>query len=138
MGQRDVHTSFPRQKFMETIGAELCTIEVGEVGIAIDYTEHLSQQHGFMHGGVIASVLDSACGYAALSAMPDGSEVLTVEFKINFLAPSKPGRLICRGNVIKSGRTLTIVEGEASLCETDTIVAKMQATMMRVAKKEDQ
>ena len=96
---------------MRTLGATLETVESGTVTITCRFNEGLTQQHGLLHGGVMASLVDAACGYAALSVMPADREVLTVEFKINFIDPANTDRLIAVGQVLKAGRTLTVCEG---------------------------
>jgi uncharacterized protein (TIGR00369 family) len=127
-----IRRSFDRQGFMRTIGARLESIESGTVTIACAFDERLTQQHGLLHGGVLASLADVACGYAALTMMPDDREVLTVEFKINFLKPAKTDRLIAVGHVTQSGRTLTVCEGTVFDATRTRVVAKMTATMMAV------
>src|SRR5262245_11798859 len=102
-----IRQSFERQGFMRTLGAALESVEPGKVTIACTFDARLTQQHGLMHGGVVASLADVACGYAALSKMPDDREVLTVEFKIHFLKPAKTDRVIVVGEVVQAGRTLT-------------------------------
>ena len=127
-----VRASFARQAFMAALGAELVAVSPGEVSIALSFREDLTQQHGFLHAGVAASVVDSACGYAALSLMPPGAGVLSVEFKVNLLAPAAGERFIATGRVVKPGRTLTVCAGEvaAERGGERTVVALMQATMM--------
>jgi uncharacterized protein (TIGR00369 family) len=117
---------------MKSLGAEIESVEPGKVTLICAFTESLTQQHGLLHGGVLASLADVACGYAALSMMPPEREVLTVEFKINFLKPAKTERLVAVGQVIQSGRTLTVCEGTV-FDETRTrAIARMTATMMSV------
>ena len=127
-----VRASFARQAFMAALGAELMAVSPGEVSIALPFREDLTQQHGFLHAGAVASVVDSACGYAALSLMPPGAGVLSVEFKVNLLAPAAGERFIATGRVVKPGRTLTVCAGEvaAERGGERTVVALMQATMM--------
>ena len=114
---------------METLGAKLVHVDDGEVDIALPFSERLVQQEGFLHAGVVAGAIDSACGYAALTRW-SRAEVLTVEFKINLLAPAAGERLIARGRVVRSGRYLTICRGDAVTvsdgCEKH--VATMTAT----------
>ena len=98
---------------MATIGAELVHVAPGEVDIALPFSKQLTQQDGFLHAGVVAGAADSACGYAALTTMEPGAEVLTVEFKINLLAPAAGERLLVRGRVLRSGRTLTVCRADA-------------------------
>ena len=103
-----VRSSFAHQSLMNLIGAELVRVLAGEVEIEIPFRQDLTQQHGFLHAGVIAAIVDSACGYAALSLMPARASVLTVEFKVNLLAPAKGERFVARGKVVKPGRTITV------------------------------
>src|SRR3982750_4060531 len=109
---RRVRDSFARQRFMATLGATLDVVRAGEVHIAFAHREELTQQHGYLHAGVLASVADSACGYAALSLMEPGTGVLSIEFKINMLAPATGARFLAIGRVVRSGRTITVCAGE--------------------------
>lgn len=129
-----IRDSFARQSFMEHIGAELERVDQGYVEIAISRSDRLLQQHGYLHAGVISSILDSACGYAALSVMDAGVGVLSVEFKTNLLAPATGERFIASGTVLKAGRTVTVCRGEAFAIDGETrrLIAAMQATMMSV------
>lgn len=132
--EKQVSASFAAQGLMRTLGAELVYVADGEVHIALYPRDELSQQHGYMHAGVITSVVDSACGYAALTAAPPGHEVLTVEFKVNFMRPAAADRFLAIGRVTKAGRALTVCQGEV-FAEHDTrrdSIAMMQATMMNV------
>jgi uncharacterized protein (TIGR00369 family) len=108
-----VRRSFARQEYMAAIGAELVHVAAGEVDIALPFSERLTQQDGYLHAGVVAGAADSACGYAALTTMAAEAEVLTVEFKINLLAPAAGERLVARGRVVRTGRTLTVCRGDA-------------------------
>lgn len=130
-----IRNSFERQGLMRTFGASLASIEPGTVTIACPFDEPLTQQHGLVHGGVLASLVDVACGYAALTLMPDDREVLTVEFKINFLKPAKTERLIAVGKVVQAGRTLTVCEGSVFDSTHTRLLARMTATMMSVETK---
>ena len=132
-----VRASFARQRFMATLGASLERVAPGEVAIAFTHREALTQQHGFLHAGVMTSVADSACGYAALSLMEPGAGVLSVEFKVNMLAPAVCDRFVATGRVVLSGRTLTVCAGEVTAeRDGETIaVLLMQATMMAVRGK---
>ena len=105
---RHVRDSFARQGLMSHLGAELSALSSGECEIRVRHRTELTQQHGYFHAGVTASVADSASGYAAYSTMPADSSVLTVEYKINLVAPAKGDLLIARGRVLRSGRTLKI------------------------------
>jgi len=127
-----VRTSFARQEFMTTIGATLTRVEAGEVVIEVPHREDLTQQHGFLHAGVIASIADSACGYAAFTLMPEDHAVLSVEFKQNLLAPAKGERFRATARVVKAGRTLTVCTAEvvAVTGAEETLVAVMQGTMI--------
>src|SRR5204863_7700442 len=109
-----VRSSFARQRFMATIGARLTRVAAGEVDIEVDVRDDLTQQHGFLHAGVLAAAADSACGYAALSLMPAGAAVLSVEFKINLLAPAVGERVVARGRVIRGGKTITVCWGDVT------------------------
>jgi uncharacterized protein (TIGR00369 family) len=130
--ERSIRESFARQGIMATLGAELTRVEPGFVEIACDFREGLAQQHGFFHAGVTSTLMDSAGGYAAFSLFPPDSSILTVEFKINLLAPAAGSRLFARGRVFKPGRTLTIcdVEGFVLGAQGERICAKMQQTLM--------
>ena len=127
-----VRDSFARQNLNRLIGATLSRVVAGEAEIEVPFREDLSQQHGFLHGGIVASIGDAACGYAALSLSPPDAEVLTVEFKINFIAPAKGERVIARGRVTKSGRTLSVCAGDVFAMNggTETLIATMLATIM--------
>ena len=127
-----ITNSFGRQGLMRTLGAALESVEPGKVTIGCDFGTHLTQQHGLFHGGVVASLVDVACGYAALSVMPDDREVLTVEFKVQFLKPAKTERLVAVGQVVQAGRTLTICEGTVFDATRSRVLAKMTTTMMAV------
>ena len=117
---------------MELIGASLSLVEPGVVEITLPYRRDLSQQHGYLHAGIVTTIADSACGYAAFTLMPAGSEVLSVEFKVNLLRPAKGEEFMTRAEVIKAGRTLTVVRADVfALSENDrTLVATMLGTMM--------
>lgn len=133
--QKHISESFSAQGLMTTLGAELIRVAQGEVQIALVPRPALSQQHGYIHAGALASVLDSACGYAALTVAPAGFEVLTVEFKVNFIRPAIADRFVAIGKVAKAGKTLTVCQGEAigeqgSRRET---IAIMQATIINVS-----
>ena len=129
-----VRESFARQQFMATVGAELVRVAPGEVEIKLPPDPRLTQQHGFLHAGVVIAVVDSACGYAALTLMEEAAEVLTVELKVNLLAPATGESLLARGRVLRSGRTLTVCSGEAVAVAdgTETTVATLLTTMMAV------
>lgn len=130
--ETDVRASFARQKVMEAIGAEIARVAPGEVAIEMPFREDLTQQDGFLHAGVLAAILDSACGYAAMTLVPAGSRVLTVEFKASFLAPARGERFEARAIVKKAGRTLTTSQADAYAVADgrETLVATMLATIM--------
>jgi uncharacterized protein (TIGR00369 family) len=125
-----IEESFSRQGFMQTLGATLVAVETGKVTITAAFRDTLTQQHGYLHAGVMTAMVDTACGYAALSTTADGYEVLTVEFKINFLKPAKTNKIIAVGEVTQSGRTLTTCEGTVYNETKDKVLAKMMATMI--------
>lgn len=124
--ERAVRDSFARQGFMRTIGAELARVAPGAVEIVMPYDDAVAQQHGYFHGGAMGAIADTAAGYAGFSLMPEGSTVLTVEYKMNIVAPGRGERLVARGQVIRPGRTLTVAradvfaveDGAESLCAT--------------------
>ena len=119
---------------MATLGASLVRVDAGEVDVEVMARDDLVQQHGFLHAGVLASAADSACGYAALSLMPPGAAVLSVEFKINMLAPAAGDRIVARGRVIRAGKTVTVCWGDVTAysAASEKLVATMVATMMTV------
>lgn len=134
-----VRASFARQAFMATLGARLASVAPGEVVIELPFRPELTQQHGFLHAGAVTSVVDSACGYAALTLMPADAAVLSVEFKVNLLAPAAGARFRAVGHVVRSGRTLTVCRGELRADSDEpggvdggTVIAVMQGTMMAV------
>jgi uncharacterized protein (TIGR00369 family) len=136
---RIVLESFSKQQAMSTIGATLSRVEAGHVEIELPYRESLTQQHGFLHAGIVTAVLDSSCGYAAFTLMPPGAGVLSVEFKVNLLAPAKGLVLVARGRVIRAGRTITVCQADAFMRVDDreVPVATMLATMMTVTDRPD-
>ncbi len=129
-----IKQSFDKQGFMQTLDAQLLEVKKGQVKISCEFSDSLTQQHGFFHAGVATSIVDSACGYAALTMMPVNVEVLTVEFKINFLKPAQTSRLIATGKVLQSGKTLMVCEGFVFDSDEKILIAKMTATMIAVAK----
>lgn len=134
--EQRVRGSFARQQAMKTIGAELVKVEPGRVEIELPFSAALTQQHGFLHAGVVATALDSACGYAALTLMPADAGVLSIEFKVNLLAAAKGERFVFRGSVTKPGRTITVTDGQAFALVPGAeprLVATMTGTMMVVA-----
>ena len=132
--------SFARQPYMELLGATLEAVRPGYAEIHLPARAELRQQHGFVHGGAIASVLDSAAGYAAFSLMPADATVLTVEYKLNLLAPGQGALLVARGRVVKPGRTLTIVQADAYARADDgreTLCATSIQTLMALPGRPD-
>lgn len=134
-----VRSSFAAQGLMQHLGARLTRVEPGAVEITVGFRPELTQQHGFFHAGVTTSIVDSACGYSALTLMAPGSEVLSVEFKINLVAPAQGDTLVARGRVIRSGRTITVCQGEVYGVTDGHEVhcATLMATMMRVDVPQD-
>ena len=132
--QSRIEASFNAQGLMSTLGAELLHIEEGEVHIILPYHTRLSQQHGYAHAGAIVAVLDSACGYAALTKAPEDHEVVTVEFKVNFLRPAIGQRFLAIGRVQASGKLITVCTGEAGAVSDNEhkAIAIMQSTIMNV------
>lgn len=133
-----VRNSFGRQQAMATIGAELTLVAPGTVEIEMPFSPQLTQQHGFLHAGIISTAMDSACGYAAFSLMPEGAGVLTIEFKVNLLAPGKGDRFLFRGSVTKPGRTIIVADGQAYAMNDGEakLIATMTGTMMTVTGRE--
>ena len=123
-----IRASFGRQKAMALIGAGLASVAPGAVEIALPFRDDLTQQKGFVHGGIIGMIADTACGYAAYSLMPADCSLVTVEYKMNILTPATSS-LIARGEVVKAGRTLTVARAEV-YAEDRTHVATMQQTLM--------
>ena len=132
--ERRVRESFARQQAMATIGAAMADVREGMAEIVLPFSPALTQQHGFIHAGIVALICDTACGYAALSMMPEDAAVLTTEFKINLLSPAKGERLIATGRVVRAGRKLFVCMGEvfAQQGEARKQVALMTASMMVV------
>ena len=129
-----VRESFARQRAMATFGARLVRVAPGAVEIELPFRDDLTQQHGYLHAGVVTAIVDSACGYAALTLTPPGAEVLSVEFKINLLAPAAGELLVARARVVRAGRNVTVCAGDAFMLAAgrEKIVATMLATMMTV------
>jgi uncharacterized protein (TIGR00369 family) len=130
---REVATAtFARQQAMRTLGMSIARLEPGEVDLSMPYALDWTQQNGFVHAGVITAGLDTACGIAAFTLMPVGSDVLTVEFKTNLLAPAKGERFSFRAYVVKPGRTLTVCEARAFALDhgAETLIATMTGTLM--------
>ena len=133
--------SFAQQPAMATLGVQIESIEAGRVVLAMAHRPELTQQHGFLHAGMVATALDSACGYAAFTLMPVGAGVLTIEFKINLLAPARGPQLRFEAQVTKAGRTISVVDGRAFQFEAGSderkLVATMTATIMTVTGRDD-
>lgn len=129
-----VRSSFAQQGAMQTLGATLTRVEAGAVDICFDWAPGLTQQHGFIHAGMLSAALDSACGYAGFSLMPAEAGVLTIEFKINLLAPAQGQRFRCEGRVLKPGRTIVLAEGRAFAIDggQEKLCATMHCTLMAV------
>jgi uncharacterized protein (TIGR00369 family) len=131
--REDVEANFARQPAMALIGASIAVLAPGLVEVSFPFRPDLTQQDGFVHAGIISTAADSACGYAALSSMPAGSEVLSVEFKLNLLRPAAGERFVARAVVLKPGKALTAVRADvfAFVGEEQRLIAAMQATMIR-------
>ena len=127
--------TFAAQPAMRTLGISIARLEPGEVDLAMAYSPAFTQQHGFVHAGVITAGLDNACGIAAFTLMPAGAGVLTVEFKTNLLAPARGDRFMFRANVVKPGRTLTVCEARAFAEDqgVENLIATMTGTLMAIA-----
>jgi uncharacterized protein (TIGR00369 family) len=135
-----VRASFARQAAMATLGVSLEAVAPGRVVLAMARRSAYTQQHGFVHAGIVSTALDSACGYAAFSLMPSDAAVLTIEFKVNLLAPAKGPHFRFEGQVVKPGRTISVVDGRALQFDTDgqeKLVATMTATVMTVTGRDD-
>ena len=134
-----VRSSFDSQPFMAHIGASLVSITPGACEIGLDHREELNQQHGFIHGGAVGAIIDTAMGYAALSLAAPGSSVLTVEYKLNLVAPGDGDSLIARGEVARAGRTLTVCRGEVFTIKdgAEPLCAVATQTVMILADRPD-
>lgn len=128
-----VRESFARQSLMTLFGAELTRVAPGEVDVELPFRDDLGQQNGLLHAGVVTTIADVACGYSALTLMPAGADVISVEFKLNLLAPGRGDRFIARGRVIRAGRTITVCRADvfAMASGNETLIATMLATMMQ-------
>jgi uncharacterized protein (TIGR00369 family) len=131
--------SFDNQPAMATIGARLVRVAPGEVDIELPFRADLTQQNGFIHAGILSAVMDSACGYAAFTLMPANAGVLSIEFKVNLLAPAQGERMIARGRVVRAGRTISVCQGDAFAVREgqERHVATMTGTMMTVLPREN-
>ncbi|MBK6006206.1 PaaI family thioesterase [Ramlibacter ginsenosidimutans] len=134
-----VRASFAKQGAMQTLGATLAELEPGRAAIELAWQQGLTQQHGFLHAGMVAAALDSACGYAASTLMPADAGVLTIEYKINLLAPAQGQRFRMHGLVLKPGRTITVAEGRAFAIDNgrEKLIASMTATLMTITGREN-
>jgi uncharacterized protein (TIGR00369 family) len=135
---RSVATAtFDRQPAMQSLGISIARLEPGEVDLAMPYSLALTQQNGFIHAGIITAALDTACGIAAFTLMPTDTDVLTVEFKTNLLAPARGERFVFRALVVKPGRTLTVCDAQA-FAEHDgaeNLIATMTGTLMALPRR---
>ena len=129
--------TFDRQPAMHTLGISIARLEPGEVDLAMPYSPALTQQNGFVHAGIITAGLDNACGIAAFTLMPANSDILTVEFKTNLLAPAKGDRFVFRARVVKPGRTLTVCDAQAFAEQhgTESLIATMTGTLMALPRR---
>ena len=131
----EIKESFAKQTIMGLIGAQLSRVEAGLIEITLPYRADLTQQHGYLHAGIVTTIADSVCGYAAYSLMPPGSEVLSVEFKVNLLRPAKGEMFLAVAEVIKAGKTLTVARADVFGINSDKreLVATMLATIICLA-----
>ena len=136
---RRVQASFDRQQAMKLLGAKLARLAPGECDIELAYRPELTQQHGYFHGGIIGTIADSAGGYSAFTLMPEDSSVLTVEYKMNLLAPGDGELLIARGRVLKSGRTLVVSRVDVVVVKggRETLCATLLETLMTMHGRPD-
>jgi uncharacterized protein (TIGR00369 family) len=125
-----VRSSLGAQAVMRELGVRITQLGAGSIELAFGHDERFTQQHGFLHAGILSTVLDSACGYAAFSLMPADAAVLTVEFKVNLLRPAQASRYVVAAHTIKSGRTLTVCHARATAADSDEEFAVMTATLM--------
>ena len=134
-----VRESFGRQTAMETLGAVMGRVKPGEVEIEMPYRADLAQQNGFIHGGIVTAIVDSACGYAAFSLSSPGTAVLTVEYKVNFVAPAKGEKLLARGEVVRPGASITVCKGNVFAYDggEEKLVASMLTTLMLMPNRPD-
>lgn len=137
--EADTRHSFAGQALMREMGVAIDTIEPGTVTLVMDHDVRFTQQHGFLHGGVVAACLDTACAFSAFTLMPADSGVLTVEYKTNFLSPAKGARFVFHGRVLKPGRTLSVTEGQAFAEDggSSKLIATLTATIMTVDGRAD-
>lgn len=129
----EIKQSFAKQTIMGLIGARLSRVEAGIIEITLPYRKDLTQQHGYLHAGIVTTIADSACGYAAYSLMPPESEVLSVEFKVNLLRPAKGETFLAVAEVVKAGKTLTVVRADVFGMDHEAqreLIATMLGTMI--------
>jgi uncharacterized protein (TIGR00369 family) len=133
-----VRTSFARQTAMATLGIEIADLKPGEIELRMPYAIAYTQKHGFVHAGILTTALDTACGYAAFSLMPDDAAVLTVEFKTNLIAPARGDYFLFRATVLKPGRTITVCDAQAFAVEEgkEKLIATMTGTLMALFGRE--
>lgn len=136
--KQKVERSFDKQKAMKSLGITLEKVQAGRVELRMPYMAEYTQQHGFVHAGILSTAMDSGCGYAAFSLMPEDATVLSIEFKINLLSPAKGDYFIITGEVIKAGRNITVCQSEAFSINGNKkkLVAQMTGTMMTVIGRE--
>jgi len=127
-----VEEIFSKQKLLVLMGAKLDRVAPGEVDISLDFRDDLAQQSGALHAGTVAAIADTACGLAALSMMPAGSGVVSVEFKLNLLAPAVGAHFVAKGRVVRAGKTLSVCTADV-IADGERVVATMLGTMMRRA-----
>ena len=134
-----IRQNFARQAAMHTIGAELTRVEHGMVEIELPFDEKLTQQHGFLHAGIISAALDAACGYAAYSVIDPDASILTIEFKVNLMSPGRGERFLFRGEVTKPGSNIIVADGRGYAVSDGPakLIASMTGTMMVVRGRED-
>ncbi|WP_137134828.1 PaaI family thioesterase [Rhizobium sp. FKY42] len=134
-----VRQSFGRQAFMGTLGAELTRVEHAMVEIEMPFDAKLTQQHGFLHAGVISAALDAACGYAAYTVIDPDASILTIEFKVNLLSPGRGERFLFRGEITKPGSTIIVADGRAYALTNGPakLIASMSGSMMVIRGRED-
>jgi uncharacterized protein (TIGR00369 family) len=138
--QQRVRASFDRQKAMRSLAVTIDRLEPGEICLRMPYNSAFTQQHGYVHAGIISTALDSACGYAAFSLMAPDAEVVTVEFKTNLLAPATAEHFVFRASVVKPGKTLTVCNAQAfasSRGVEERLIATMTATLMALVDRAD-
>ena len=135
--EKKVRDSFGRQPFMSTIGAEMISVGRGSVQIRFPFNSKLTQQNGFVHAAAITSIMDSACGYAALTVAPEETDVLSVEFKANFLSPAIGDSFVARASVKRAGRRLAVCSADAFAVRAgeEKLIATMLATIMNIDSK---